>query len=94
MELELWQLNNIIKAAAKEAVRQFQIQQNPESDEIKEREAFREFGRGWVLHQLAIGAIQPPKRAGNKPNSPKIYSRSELWSLKHGVDPLLVAVTQ
>lgn len=32
MEIEIWELNNIIKAAAKAAVEEFRITQNPTSD--------------------------------------------------------------
>ena len=92
MEIELWQLNNIIKAAAKEAVEQFILHQNPSVDEITERQAFEEFGKGWVMNQLALGMITPPKRTGTAKNSKKVYSRSELKSLKYGADPLIAAV--
>ena len=36
MEIEIWELNNIIKAAAKAAVEEFRITQNPTSDEISD----------------------------------------------------------
>lgn len=92
MEIELWQLNNIIRAAAKEAVEQFILHQNPSTDEINERQAFREFGEGWVKNMLAIGALEPPLRKGTSRNSPKVYSRSQLKKLRYGADPLLQAV--
>lgn len=94
MELDLWQLNNIVKAAAKEAVDQFRVLQNPTSDEINERQAFREFGEAWVKHQRAIGALEAPKRKGISKNSPKIYSRKRLTELKYGINPLLQAVVK
>lgn len=94
MELDLWQLNNIVKAAAKEAVDQFRVLQNPTCDEINERQAFREFGEAWVKHQRAIGALEAPIRKGVSKNSPKIYSRKRLTELKEGVNPLLQAVVK
>lgn len=92
MELDLWQLNNIVKAAAKEAVEQFRILQDPTSDEINERQAFREFGEAWVKHQRAIGVLEAPIRKGVSKNSPKIYSRKRLEELKYGINPLIRSV--
>lgn len=94
MEIELWQLKNIIEAAAKRAVEQFIIRQNPSKDEINERTAFKEYGRGNVLHWLSIGVLEPPRRQGKSKNSPKIYSRYKLNALRDGVDPLLSAIYQ
>lgn len=94
MELDLWQLNNLVKAAAKEAVEQFRILQNPTSDEINESQAFREFGEAWVKHQRAIGALEAPIRKGGSKNSPKIYSRKRLTELKYGVSPLIQSVVK
>lgn len=91
MEIELWQLQNIIKVTSKEAVEQFIIHQNPTLDEINERKAFDEFGRGWVIAQVASGLVTPMRRGKHK-NSPKIYSRSQLKSLKYGADPLLKSI--
>ena len=91
MEIELWQLNNIIKAAAKEAVEQYVLSLNPSSDEITERQAYREFGEGWVKNQLAVGLLDKPVRKGTHKNSPKVYSRSKLKELKYG-NALLQAV--
>lgn len=94
MELELWQLNNIIKAAAKEAVEQFVLSQNPTSDEITARQAFKEFGEARVKHWESVGLLEKPKRKGVYKNSPKIYSRSKLRELKYGINPLLLAVVK
>lgn len=94
MEISLWQLNNIIKAAAKEAVEQYALSLNPTEDEINERQAFKEFGEGWVKHQLAVGLLDKPVRKGVHKNSPKVYSRSKLKELKYGVNPLLQAVVK
>ena len=91
MELELWQLNNIIKAAADEAVKKYIIAQNPTEDEISERQAYKEFGTGWVQSQVACGMVKPSRRGVCK-NSKKVYSRSILSDLKNGVNPLLKAV--
>jgi hypothetical protein len=92
MEIELWQLNNIIKAAAEEAVKKYVIAQNPSDDEISERQAYREFGTGWVQNQVACGLIKPGRMGACK-NSKKVYSRSALSELKYGVNPLLKSVT-
>lgn len=94
MEIDLWHLNNIIKAAAKEAVEQYVLMQNPTQDEITERKAFEEFGEGWVKHLLSVGILEKPKRKGVHKNSPKVYSRSKLRELKYGVNPLLQAVVK
>lgn len=91
MEIELWQLNNIVKAAAKEAVDEYRYMENPTSDEISEKKAYEEFGEGWVDHQKAIGAAKW-KRKGVHKNSPKLYSRRQLRELKYGPNILLKAV--
>lgn len=91
MELELWQLQNIIEAAAKKAVAEVLNKIHPSEDEINERQAYREFGRGWVMNQLALGLVKPVRR-GTAKNSPKIYSRLRLLELKNGADPLVSAV--
>lgn len=91
MDIELWQLNNIVKAAAKEAVEEYRHNQNPTSDEITEKKAYLEFGEGWLDHQKAIG-IAKWKRKGPYKNSPKVYSRRQLSELKYGPSPLLKAV--
>lgn len=93
MEIELWELKNIIKAAAEEAVKRYAVRMNPTGDEITERQAFREFGEGWVKHQLATGLLERPKRKGTAKNSPKVYSRMRLAELKDGANPLLASVT-
>lgn len=91
MELELWQLKNIIKAAAEEAVKKYIISQNPKEDEISERQAKREFGDGFVNNAVASGKIKP-LRSGSCKNSRKIYSRAALNELKYGLNPLLNSV--
>lgn len=87
MEIELWQLKNIIKAAAQEAVREYVLSQEPTKDEMTERQAYREFGAGWVSSQVALGLVKPIRRGTSK-NSPKVYLRSELMNLKYD-NPLL-----
>jgi len=89
MELDVWQLQKIIRETAKETVKEMLAMQNPSKDEITERQAFREFGEGWVKHQRAIGVLEAPKRKGVYPRSPKIYSRKRLSELKFGVSPLI-----
>lgn len=92
MEIDIWQLNNIVKAAAEEAVKKYIISQDPTRDEITERQAYREFGRAWVCGQVALGLVKPLRR-GTSRNSPKVYQRSVLAELKEGINPLLKAVT-
>lgn len=92
MEVDIWQLKNIIRATAKEVVQEMIIQQNPSSDEITEKQAYREFGEGWLDHQKAIGAAKWIRKGIHK-NSPKIYSRKQLNDLKYGPDNLLIAIT-
>ena len=49
MELDVWQLQKIIKAAAKEAVSEYAISKDPVIDEITETQAIRlGFGRRWL----------------------------------------------
>jgi hypothetical protein len=91
MELELWQLKNIIQAAAEEAVRKYIAMTNPTDDEISARQAYKEFGEGWVKSQVACGVIKP-LRKGTSKNSKKVYSRYILYDLKNGANPLLKAV--
>ena len=82
MELDVWQLQKIIKAAAKEAVSEYAISKDPVIDEITETQAIRlGFGRRWLAHQCATGALTW--------NSPKVYSLKKLKELKDGIDPLL-----
>ena len=83
MELDVWQLQKIIKAAAKEAVSEYAISMVPVIDEIR-----LGFGRRWLAHQCATGALTW-KRAGVHRNSPKVYSLKKLKELKDGIDPLL-----
>ena len=83
MELDVWQLQKIIKAAAKEAVSEYAISKDPVIDEITETQA-----RRWLAHQCATGALTW-KRAGVHRNSPKVYSLKKLKELKDGIDPLL-----
>ena len=92
MEVDLWQLKNIIRATAKEVVQEMMIQQNPTSDEITESQAYKEFGEGWLDHQKMIGAVKWVRKGAHK-NSPKIYSRKQLNELKYGPDSLLMAIS-
>lgn len=90
MEIDVWQLQNIIKAAAKEAVSEYAISKDPTVDEVTETQAIRlGFGRKWLAHQCAIGALTW-KRAGVHRNSPKVYSLKRLRELKEGPNPLLI----
>lgn len=91
MVLDEWQLNNIIKAAAEEAVKAYIRMTDPTKDELTERQAYRMFGEGWVNHLVSTGTVKP-RRKGVHKTSPKIYSRHELEGLKYGVNPLLKAV--
>ena len=91
MEIELWQLQNIIEAAAKKAVAEVMNRIHPGGDEINWRQACDIFGRGWLENAESLGLVKPI-RAGKSKNSPKIYSRTLLMELKYGADPLLKAV--
>ena len=89
MEIEIWQLENIIRAAAKEAVEAFAIKKDPTIDEVSESQAQKlGFGRHWISNQCAIGALSWI-RSGVHKNSPKIFSLKKLKELKNGVNPLL-----
>lgn len=91
MEIELWELKNIVQAAAEEAVKKYILSQHPTKDEITERQAYKEFGSAWVRGQVALGLVKP-FRKGESRNSAKVYPRSVLMELKHGANPLLKAV--
>jgi hypothetical protein len=91
MEIELWELKNIVKAAAEEAVKKYILSQEPTKDEMTERQAKKEFGEGWIDNQVALGLVKPIRKGIYK-NSKKIYSRSALMELKHGANPLLKSV--
>lgn len=91
LELELWQLSNIMKATAREAVEEYRRMIDPSSDEITERKAQELYGRGWLDEQKALGRVTWI-RAGKHKNSRKIYSISQLNSLKYGESPLLKAI--
>lgn len=89
MELNVLQLQNIIRVTAKEAVREYVASTDPVIDEITETQAIRlGFGRRWLAHQCAKGTLSW-KRAGVHRNSPKIYSLKKLRELKNEIDPLL-----
>lgn len=89
MELDLWQLQQIVKAAAKEAVTEFAIAQHPAIDEVTETQAIRlGFSRRWLAAQHALGKLTW-QRAGTSKNSPKLYSLRKLKELKEGINPLL-----
>jgi hypothetical protein len=92
MEIELWELRNIVNAAAEEAVKKYILSQEPTKDEMTERQAKKEFGEGWIDNQVALGLVKPIRKGIYK-NSKKIFSRSVLMELKHGANPLLRAVT-
>lgn len=92
MDIDIWQLNNIIKAAAKEAVYEYVVSTDPTIDEVTETQAIKlGFGRKWIAHQCATGRLTW-KRAGVHINSPKVYSLKKLRELKNGLDPLLIAI--
>lgn len=91
MEIELWELKNIVKAAAEEAVKKYILSQAPTKDEITERQAYKEYGNAWVKSQVALGLVKPIRK-GTAKNSPRIYPRSVLHDLKFG-NPLLNTVT-
>jgi hypothetical protein len=88
MEISPLQLQNIIRATAKEAVAEYIRQSNPATDEITEAKAVRIYGKGNLRHWMSLGLLTY-KRAGVHKNSPKIYSIKALDELSRGVDPLL-----
>ena len=56
MEIDAWQLQALIREAAREAVAEYARHLEPTKDEITYNQACREFGEGWLDHQIAIGA--------------------------------------
>lgn len=83
MEMDAWQLQAIIREAAKEAVAEFARHLEPTKDEITYSQACREFGEGWLDNQIAIGAAKCVRKGIYK-RSPKIFSRKDLKALKEG----------
>ena len=57
MEIDVWQLQNIIKAAAKEAVSEYAISKDPVIDEITETQAIR-LGKGLVYIGIVLKFIR------------------------------------
>lgn len=53
----------------------------PNEDEMSERQAHKEFGRGRVTNWVELGLIIPI-RAGKHKRSRKIYSRARLMELR------------
>ena len=84
MELDIWQIQNIIRAAAKEAVREYAISKDPTIDEVTQTQAIRlGFGRRWLKNKEDSGLLKR-LRAGKHPNSPIVYSLKRLRELKDG----------
>ena len=81
MEIDAWQLQVLIREAAKEAVAEF-------ARHLTYSQACKEFGEGWLDHQIAIGAAKWFRKGVYK-NSPKIFSRKELKALKEGPSKVL-----
>ena len=88
MEIDAWQLQVLIREAAKEAVAEYARRLEPTKDEITYNQACREFGEGWLDHQIAIGAAKWVRKGVYK-NSPKIFSRKALRDLKEGPSQVL-----
>ena len=62
---------------------EFKAQMRPNDDEMTERQAFDEFGRGFVQNCVDLGLVVP-LRAGKHKNSRKVYYRSQLQAIKRG----------
>lgn len=88
MEIDAWQLQVLIREAAKEAVAEYARHLEPTKDEITYNQACREFGEGWLDHQIAIGSAKWVRKGVYK-NSPKIFSRKDLKDLKEGPSQVL-----
>lgn len=88
--LSAMQLQNIIRATAQEAVREYVRASSPACDEITEAQAIKKYGRGNMDHWRALGKLKF-KRAGEYRNSRKYYSVKELDDLAMGINPLLRA---
>ena len=84
--MEQNELNTILSYIDETIERMFKkylAKPNPSEDEMTERQAFKEFGRGWVVNQIALGKVEP-LRAGKHKTSRKVYYRSQLLALKGG----------
>lgn len=64
-------------------IKKLAVMLHPEKDEMSERQAYKEFGRGKVMNWVALGLITPI-RAGKHKRSRKIYYRSQLIALDGG----------
>jgi hypothetical protein len=89
--LSVMQLQNIIRATAQEAVREYVRATSPASDEITEAQAYKKYGRGNMEHWRALGKLKY-KRAGEYRNSRKYYSVKELDDLAMGINPLIKSI--
>lgn len=82
MEIDIYQLLEIIRVTARETVSEYIVSNDPTSDEVSESQAIKlKFGRKWLAHQCAIGALTW-RRAGTNSRSQKIYSLKRLKELK------------
>ena len=83
MEIDAWQLQVLIREAAKEAVAEFARHLEPSKDEITYSQACKEFGEGWLDHQIAIGAAKWFRKGVYK-NSPSALFTKRAEGFKRG----------
>ena len=72
-----------IEESLERKFQQFMAQMRPSDDEMTERQAIKEFGRGVIKELVALGKIKP-LRAGKHKNSRKVYYRSQIIACKEG----------
>lgn len=78
--LELYELKNLCADMAALGVAAYRKEAAPASDNLSQREAYRQFQETRVKRWVREGLITP-YRNGASPNSKRYYSRSELMAL-------------
>ena len=58
MEIDAWQLQVLIREAAKEAVGEDAVNLEPNKDEITDKQDCSALGVVWLDHQIAIGSVK------------------------------------
>lgn len=82
IQLELYQLKNLLRDMAKLGVAEYIKSQSPSKDLISQREAYRLFQEARVKDWRKRGLITPVRMGATK-NSKLQYSRLELESLNY-----------
>lgn len=77
MQIELYQLKNIIMTASRLGATMVLTEMNPASDNLSQREAWKLYGRSRVEKWVEQGLLKP-RREGASANCKKYFSRTDL----------------